>query len=257
MLGAIVGDIIGSPFESSPVKRLDFDLFSDHSCFTDDTVMTVAVADWIMNRGELHEIFHDYVDRYPTAGYGESFFDWCFRRDTEPYNSWGNGSAMRVSPVGYVHDNLDETLSTAERSAAVTHDHPDGILGAQAVAGCIFLARRGQSKDSIRAFVDEHIGYDLSDDLDEIRPGYGFDVSCQGSVPESIISFLESVDFETAIRNAISLGGDADTMACIAGSIAEPFYGGVPRQIADRALEYLDDELSDVLDSFRDRYEIP
>jgi ADP-ribosylglycohydrolase len=256
MLGAIVGDIVGSPFEARPIKSRDFELLTPYSRFTDDTVLTVAVADWILNGGELQAMFHDYVDRYPSAGYGAYFLRWCMRRDNEPYNSWGNGSAMRVAPVGYVHDSLEEILAAAETSASVTHNHPDGIRGAQAVAGCIYLCRVGKTKAEVKSFVEDRIGYDLSRALDEIRPGYDFDLSCEGSVPESIVAFLESTDFESAIRNAISLGGDADTMACIAGGIAEPFYRGVPAAIADQAMSYLDDDLIEVIREFQDRFGI-
>ncbi len=256
MLGAIVGDIIGSPYEGkrSRIKEIEFALFSGESVFTDDTVCTVAVADWILNGGSLAELFHEYVDRYPHAGYGQSFFDWCFRREREPYNSWGNGSAMRVSPAGWARETLKETLALAKRSAAVTHNHPDGVLGAQAVAGCIFNARRGGTTEEIREFVDAWIGYDLRSTLDEIRPDYRFDVSCAGSVPESIIAFLESTDFESAVRNAVSLGGDSDTMAAIAGSIAEAFYGGVPQPLVEEAMSRLDDDLADVVTTFRERF---
>lgn len=254
MIGAIVGDVIGSYFEHFPTKHTDFDLFSENSFFTDDTVLTVAVADWLMNDGELHRYFHRYVDRYPGAGYGATFLNWAQCGETEPYGSWGNGSAMRVSPVAYVRDKLADVLRLAEETAAITHNHPDGILGAIAVAGCVFVARDGGSKDDIRDFVDREIGYDLSRSIDMIRPRYSFDVSCSGSVPEAITAFLESNSLEHAIRLAISLGGDSDTMACIAAAIAEPFYGGVPDELWLPARDRLDGPLLQIVDDFRAAY---
>ena len=189
----------------------------------------------------------------PDAGYGGTFIDWARSCDTEPYNSWGNGSAMRVSPAAYAADSLDEVLELAERTAEVTHNHPDGIAGAQATAGCVFLARTGHSKQEIREFVTGNFDYDLSRKIDDIRNDYSFDVSCAGSVPESIIAFLESQSFESAIRLAISLGGDADTMACVAGAIAEPFYGGVPDDLRQSTRAYLDNQLLGVIDEFCSR----
>ena len=254
MFGAIVGDVAGSHYEHFPTKSIDFDYFREHSCVTDDSVLTIAVADWILNGGPLHNYFHEYVARYPNAGYGGTFINWARCQETEPYNSWGNGSAMRVSPVAYAAGSLDEVLSLAETSASVTHNHPDGIVGAQATAGCIFLARNGGSKSDIRDFVVDRFNYDLSRSIQDIRPTYSFDVSCSGSVPESIIAFLESTSFDMAIRLAISLGGDSDTMACIAGSIAEPFYGGIPKDIAETTRTYLDSRLLSVVDEFTSRY---
>ncbi len=254
MFGAIVGDVAGSHYEHFPTKSLDFDFFREHSCATDDSILSIAVADWILHGGELHDYFHDYVARYPDAGYGGTFINWARCKETKPYNSWGNGSAMRVSPVAYVKDSLEQVLSYAELSASVTHNHPDGILGAQATAGSIFLARTGHTKSEIREFVVNEIGYDLSRSLSDIRPTYAFDVSCAGSVPESIIAFLESNSFESAIRLAISLGGDSDTMACIAGSIAEPFYGGIPTDVYQTTRTYLDHQLLQVVDEFCDQY---
>ena len=254
MFGAIVGDIVGSHYEHFPTKSLDFDLFPEHASVTDDSVLTIAVADWILHRGELYKYFHDYVARYPNAGYGGTFIKWARGGDSEPYNSWGNGSAMRVSPVAYVKDDLEEVLKLAEQTASVTHNHPNGILGAQATAGAVFLARTGHSKSEIREFAVERIGYDLSRTVEEIRPSYSFDVSCAGSVPESITAFLDSDSFESAVRLAISMGGDADTMACIAGAIAEPFYGGVPEVLARRSRGYLDEKMLEVVDEFCGRY---
>lgn len=254
MLGAIAGDIIGSVHEASGTKAKRFPLFDPDSRFTDDTVLTVAVADVLLDGGDFASAFHDYFRAYPAAGYGGTFLSWALNRRTEPYNSWGNGSAMRVSPVAYAAPTLDAVLDLARRSAEVTHDHPEGIRGAQATAAAVFLARTGGSKDDIRRQVGALSGYDLTGSVDSIRPGYQFDVSCQGSVPQSIIAFLDSTDFEDAIRNAVSLGGDADTMACIAGAIAEPFYGGVPDAIADEVLARLDERLRAVVARFRTRF---
>jgi ADP-ribosylglycohydrolase len=254
MIGAIVGDVVGSYFEHYPTKYTDFDLYTDNSFFTDDTVLSVAVADWILNGGDLRNYFHDYVDRYPGAGYGGTFINWARCRDTEPYGSWGNGSAMRVSPTAYARDTLKEVLELAEHTAAVTHNHPDGILGALAVAGCVFVARDGGTKEDIRRFIDAEIGYDISTPLDKIRPFYCFDVSCAGSVPHAISAFLESDSVEHAIRLAISLGGDADTQACIAGAIAEPFFGGVPAALWEPARDRLDESLSGTVEAFLAEY---
>jgi len=254
VIGAIAGDIIGSVWEWDTIKTTEFPLFAERSAFTDDTVLTVAVADCILSGRGYVEAFHDWYDRYPDSGYGGMFIEWARWRRTDPYDSWGNGSAMRVSPVGFAFDTLEEVLAEAERSAAVTHDHPEGIKGAQATAAAIFLAREGRSKDEIRDFVQETFRYDLERFLDEIRPLYKFDVSCQGSVPESILAFLESEDWEGAVRNAVSLGGDTDTMACITGGIAQAFYGGLPDPIRRRALEMLEPDLRDVTEAFCGSY---
>lgn len=254
MIGAIVGDIIGSCFEHSPTKYTDFKLYSRRSQFTDDTVLTVAVADWVLNGGQLRDYFYDYVVRYPDAGYGRTFLTWALGRDSEPYGSWGNGSAMRVSPIGYARDSLSDVLLLAEETAAVTHNHPDGILGALAVAGCVFVARTDGTKDDVRRFIDAEIGYDLSTPINNIRQFYSFDVSCAGSVPQAIRAFLESTSVEHAIRLAVSLGGDSDTMACIAGAIAEPFFGGVPDALWRPACKRLDGKLNDKISAFRDAY---
>lgn len=254
MIGAIVGDVVGSYFEHFPTKSIDFDFYSDSSMFTDDTVLTVAVADWLLNGGDLCTYFHNYVDRYPFAGYGGTFLNWARCRDSEPYGSWGNGSAMRVSPVAYARHSLPEVLRLAQETATVTHSHPEGIRGARAVAGCVFVTRNGGSKEDVRRFVDTEIGYDLSRTIDTIRPSYSFDVSCAGSVPEAITAFLESASFEHAVRLAVSLGGDSDTMACIAGAIAEPFYGGVPDELWLPARSRLDNGLTTVVDAFCSKF---
>ena len=254
MLGAIAGDVIGSVHEVAGTKTKDFPLFDEYCRFTDDTVMTCAVAEKLLRGGDYVDLFHEYVLEYPTAGYGGSFIRWAANRSREPYNSWGNGSAMRVSPVGVVFDSVEEVLAEARRSAEVTHNHPEGVKGAQAVATAVFLARTGSDKPAIKAHLEREFGYDLGGRLDDIRASYSFDVSCQGSVPQSIIAFLESTDFEDAVRNAVSLGGDADTMACIAGAVAEAHFGGVPEHIRTRVLERLDDRLEGVVNEFTGRY---
>jgi ADP-ribosylglycohydrolase len=254
MIGAIVGDIIGSVHEGMGTKFPGFPLLDADCRFTDDTILTVAVADKFLRNGNYVDLYHDYFHAYPQAGYGQSFILWAGHRKREPYGSWGNGSAMRVSPVAYVFDSLNEVLSEAARSAEVTHNHPEGIRGAQAVAAAVFLARTGASKAEIRREVERLSGYDLSESLSEIWHTYGFDVSCQGSVPQSIIAFLESRGYEDAVRKAVSLGGDADTMACIAGAIAEAFYGGVPDEISTPAMALLDLPLKDVIGRFRQTY---
>lgn len=250
MLGAIAGDIIGSVYEHRRIKTKQFPLFSSHSRFTDDTVLTVAVAHALLTGDDLVDVFHQYVDRYPRAGYGGTFVRWATAREREPYNSWGNGSAMRASPTAYAADSLDDVLERARWSAEVTHSHPEGIKGAQATAAAVYLAREGADKSQIKREIEERFGYDLSTPLDTIRDGYSFDVSCQGSVPESLISFLEAESFEDAVRNAVSLGGDADTMACIAGAVAEPFFG-IPDEIREQALARLDEPLEYVVKQFQ------
>lgn len=250
LLGAIAGDVIGSVYEFRPCRSTDFDLFLDYSEYTDDTVMTVANADWLLTGDSLLGIMQEYGNRYPTAGYGGMFYNWLKSRDPKPYNSWGNGSAMRVSPVGWAFDTLEETLEAAKQSAEVTHNHPEGIKGAQATAACIWMARKGKSKQEIKEYVERVFGYDLSRTCNEIRPAYRFDVTCQGSVPESIIAFLESSDYESAIRLTVSLGGDADTMGAITGGIAEAFYGGVPEHIRKEVLKRLPNEFIEVMQRF-------
>jgi ADP-ribosylglycohydrolase len=254
MLGAIAGDIIGSVYEGHNIKRTDFPLFGPWNHFTDDTVLTVAVADAIMTGAPYSEKLREYYRYYPRAGYGGRFRKWAASDDIRPYYSKGNGSAMRVSPVGFAFDTLDEVMEQAKQSAEVTHNHPEGIKGAQATASGIFLARTGRTKREIRDFIETSFGYDLSRTLDEIRPTYGFDESCQGTVPQAMMAFLESENFEDAIRNAISLGGDSDTLACITGGIAQAFYGRVPEFIAQRVLEILDAELRDVALKFMEVY---
>jgi ADP-ribosylglycohydrolase len=254
MLGAIAGDVIGSVHESTRTKTKDFPLLTPESRFTDDTVLTVAVADCLLHRRDYVDALHEYFHAYPNAGYSGTFYLWASSRRRKPYKSWGNGAAMRVSPVAYVGKTLDEVLAEAKRSAVVTHDHEQGIRGAQATAAAVFLARTGSTKEQIRRFIEERFDYFLDETLDDLRPTYQFDASCQWSVPQSIIAFLESTGFEDAVRNAVSLGGDADTMACIAGSIAEAYYGGVPAAIAVPVLAKLDDRLRSVVREFGEYY---
>lgn len=257
MLGAIAGDIIGSVHEFLQEKTKDFPLFVDHSRFTDDSVLTIAVADCLLTGLPYVDSFHRYTRAYPDRCYGAGFWHWVESGSREPYNSWGNGAAMRVSPVGWAFDELEEVLDEAKKSAEVTRNHPEGIRGAQATAAAIYLARQGESKSRIRSSIQDRFGYDLSRSIDSIRPDYSFNESCQGTVPEAIVAFLDSTDYEDTIRLAISLGGDADTLACIAGGIAEAFYGGVPENIATQAMASLDDELRKVLVRFREEHGKP
>ena len=250
MLGAIVGDIVGSIYEFNNHRSKDFPLFGEDCKFTDDTVLTIAVADCLMNNGNYTEYIKNYARKYTGRGYGGRFRQWISSESMEPYNSWGNGSAMRVSAVGFAYNDLEAVMNEAKRSAEVTHNHREGIKGAQATAVAIFMARKGQSKEQIKAAIAQSFGYDLNRTVDEIRPTYVFNESCQETVPEAIIAFLESKDFEDAIRNAISLGGDSDTLACITGGIAEAFYGGVPEDIAKKALSYLDSNMREVVEKF-------
>ena len=254
MLGAIAGDVIGSVHEYVATKSTTFDLFVPESRFTDDTVLAVAVADCLLNGLNYVDAFHDYFLAYPNAGYGLRFFEWASAGRREPYNSYGNGSAMRVSPVGHVFDTMEEVLAEAARSAAVTHNHPEGIKGAQATAAAVFMARQGESKKRMKTWLERTFGYNLSERLDDLRPTYSFDESCQGTVPASLIAFFESQDYEDAVRKAISLGGDADTLACITGAVAEPHYGSVPPHIAAAVLAALDERLRGVVVRFCDRY---
>lgn len=259
MLGAIIGDIIGSRFEFSSGKNKDFELF-DSSCRpTDDSIMTIAVGTACAEadiddeddfKAKLIKYMRELGRMYPDAGYGALFYEWIFANCTYSYGSFGNGSGMRVSPVAWAGDSIDEVRKLARWSAEITHDHPEGIKGAQAVASAVFLARKGKSKEEIREYIEENF-YDLDFTVDSVRPGYSFDVTCQGSVPHAIVCFLDSTDYEDALRNAVSLGGDGDTIACMAGAIAEAFYG-IPSEIEEEALTYLDDTLSEYYFSYAD-----
>jgi ADP-ribosylglycohydrolase len=254
MLGAIAGDVIGSVFEVQNTKSTDFKLFSKQTTFTDDSVLTVAIADAIIRGQSYKESVLAWGRRYPDRGYGWHFGQWLFLDDPRPYNSWGNGSAMRVSPIGWAFDSLEKTIEQAKISAGITHNHPEGLKGAAAVAAAIYLARTGENKKIIKKNIAGRFEYNLDRTLDEIRPSYTFDASCQGTVPEAIIAFMESENFEDSIRKAISLGGDSDTLACIAGGLAEAFYGGVPEAIETRVLELLPEEIRIVIRQFQEEY---
>ena len=256
MLGALIGDIIGSVYEFNNIKSTDFELFYEESYFTDDTVMTLAVAKWLIEddtHTEQHLIrcMQELGRRYPDAGYGGTFYRWIFQDDPQPYNSWGNGAGMRVSPVGLYAKTLDEALRLAEITASVSHNHPEGIKGAQAIASCVFLCKEGKTKVEIKDYIENTFGYDLTRTIDEIRPNYRFDVSCQGSVPEAIIAFLEGNSFEEVLRLAISLGGDSDTIACMACGIAACMYP-IPDDIAEICDEILTDDLRWIKNKFID-----
>ena len=256
MLGAIAGDVIGSVFEGwSGSMSPGFEpLFQIGARFTDDTVLTVAVAETLLHGGDLVDALKRHARSYPNAGYGGTFRRWFLSDERAPYQSWGNGSAMRVSPAGFAAGTLEEALGLAKWSAEVTHDHPEGIKGASAAAAAIFLARTGHGKDAIRAYVARTFGYALDARLDDLRPTFVFDVSCQGTVPPALLAFLESTDYEHAVRLAVSLGGDTDTLACITGGIAQAFYGGVPGPIRNQALDRLDARLRGVVEEFEARY---
>lgn len=275
MIGAVIGDTVGSVYEFNNIKTTEFPLFDSESNFTDDSVMTFAVADWLLRDNnhtpkKLIDTFVWFANQFPCpmGGYGGSFHNWLlnpktvyedvmmedgstktFMRDVrEPYNSWGNGSAMRTSAVGWMFDTLKETERVAEIQAAVTHNHPEGIKGAQATSAAIFMARNGKTKDEIKRYIETRFGYDLSRSCDEIRPWYTFNESCQGTVPQAITAFLESTDFESCIRLGVSLGGDSDTLACIAGGIAEAFYKDIPKWIVDEVWRRLPYAFKGILD---------
>lgn len=263
MLGAIIGDTVGSVYEFCNCKSTKFPLFSTLSSHTDDSVMSMAVAEWLLTDPEhsqatLEECLIRWGHRYPKAGYGGAFSRWLFHpehlgdyrmdrhsfeqtySDRHPYNSWGNGSAMRCSACGWVARSLEEAEDLAKRSAEITHNHPEGIKGAQTVAATIWMARHDATKEEIHAYITNRFGYDLSKDCDDIRPDYYFDVSCQGTVPQAIVAFMDSWDFESAIRLAVSLGGDSDTLTCITGSIAEAYYKVIPEHITTEMHKRLD-----------------
>ncbi len=257
IIGAISGDIIGSIYEFNSIKTKDFELFNRRSEFTDDTVMTLAIANWLVedktSKDVLIKNLKRFGNEYPNAGYGGMFKKWLRQDNPDPYGSWANGSAMRVSPCAWVADSLEEAQDLAYQSAAVTHDHPEGIKGALATCDAIYLARIGAEKDEIKDHIETRYEYDLDRSVDEIRQTYSFDVSCAGSVPESIICFLEARDFEDSIRNAVSLGGDADTQAAITGSIASAYWD-VPKNISFKAIHRLDYRLLGVFIDFEEKF---
>ena len=253
MIGAIAGDMIGSPYESHPIKTVAFPLTV--AAFTDDTVLTIAVANAIIRCKDYRLAIKCFARNFPNLPYGGSFWHWIWDPNSIPYYSYGNGSAMRVSPVGFAFESVDAVLLNARRSAEVSHNHPEGIKGAQATALAVFLARKGEDKAAIRRQIEARFDYHLDCSVDDIRTGYCFDVTCQGSVPESIIAFLDAGDYETAVKNAVSLGGDADTMACIAGGIAQAFYKSIPANLVLQVRQRLPDALLAVLDEFNEIYE--
>ena len=254
MVGAVTGDIIGSVYEAAPIKSTRFPLFTARSCFTDDTVLTVATAAAILDRMDYANAYRRLARAYPASGFGAAFARWFQAPEAPPYQSWGNGAAMRVSPVGWAFNTEKRVLQEALRSAAVTHDHPEGIRGAQATALAIWLARQGRGKAEIRDIIGHRFGYDLKRSVAAIRPLYGFEIACQRSVPEAIICFLEAADFESAVRNAVSLGGDSDTQACIAGSMAEAYFGPLPPAVQTEVARRIPPPFKDVLVRFTQKY---
>ena len=254
MLGALAGDIIGSVYEWNNIKTKKFELFAPGCFFTDDSILTVALADTILTGTPYRENLKVFARKYPGGGYGGRFLEWALSEAADPYDSWGNGAAMRVSPAGWAYGDLETVLNRAKEFTEITHNHPEGIKGGQATAAAVFLARQGESKKSIRRYVEGSFGYDLSRHVDEIRPGYTFDVSCRGTVPAALRAFLDSENFEDAIRTAVSLGGDTDTVACITGSVAEAFYGGVPEEIEAKVYSILDGFLGGIAREFRKLY---
>lgn len=275
MLGAIAGDVIGSVYEFNNTRDYNFPLFSEESIYTDDSVMTMAVASWLLidpthSFEGLEETMLDFSLQYPRpyGGYGGVFWHWLFQPESlrpapcpysstegrHPYGSYGNGSAMRCSAVGWAFGSLERTEEIAGISASITHNHPEGIKGAQATAAAIFLARTGNSKGEIKRYIQQKYGYDLEREYDEVKLRYGWQDSCQKTVPEAIIAFLSSSDYEDAIRRAVSLGGDSDTLACITGGIAEAYYGGVPTEIKTEVLSRMNNHLREVLNMFSQRF---
>lgn len=250
LFGAVIGDVIGSVFEWNNVKTTEFDLFCDKSDFTDDTILSIAVADCLLSGKDYTKTYQEYGRKYPDRSYGGYFNNWLKSEDPKPYNSWGNGSAMRVSACGCFYDTLEETLAEAKRSALPTHNHREGIKGAQSIAAAIFLARTGSGKKKIKQYIQDIFRYDLDRKIKDIREVYVFDETCQGSVPEAIIAFLESTDFENAIRLAVSIGGDSDTIACITGGIALAYYKELPSEIANKTWDLLPEEFKEIIIQF-------
>ncbi len=252
IIGAIIGDIVGSRFEWNNCRSTDFEFLTEQCTFTDDTVMTIAVAKWLTTKESLSDIMRNWGKAYPERGYGGMFYQWLFSRDPEmqkPYNSFGNGAGMRVSPCGFYACSLEQAHQLAKESADVSHNHPEGVKGAQSIAAAIYLARSGRSKAEIKSYIESTFGYDLSRTCDEIRPAYQFNETSQGSCPEAIIAFFESDSYESAVRLAVSLGGDSDTIACMTGGIAAAYYG-VPDEIINSTLPFLPQEMIDVIQHF-------
>lgn len=254
IIGAIIGDIVGSRFEFNNYRSTDFEFLNDKCFFTDDSVMTIAVADWVTNKRQtdrhLALYLREWGRKYPNRGYGGMFLRWLLSKElSSPYNSFGNGSAMRVSPCGFYAQSLDEALFLAKQSAEVTHNHPEGIKGAQSVAAAIYLAKTGSTKAIIKEYIENNFGYDLSRTCDEIRRVYKFNETCQETCPEAIIAFLESHDYESAIRLGISLGGDSDTIGAITGGIAAAYYG-IPNSIIEEVKRFIPFEFIDIVEKF-------
>lgn len=263
MIGAILGDIVGSIYEFDNIKTKDFQLFDKECFFTDDSVMTIAIAETLLHyehidtdnidafKEDLISTMHMIGIRYPDCGYGGHFLVWILRNKREPYNSFGNGSAMRVSSVGWYAKTLEEAELIAKVTAEVSHNHPEGIKGAVATAGAVFLARTGATMEELKKYISKYYTIDFT--IDEIRPIYDYDITCQGTVPQAMQAFFESTSFEDAIRNAISIGGDSDTLAAITGAVAEAYYG-IPDELKETALSYLDERLLNITERFEDKY---
>lgn len=263
MIGAILGDVVGSIYEFDNIKTKEFELFDKECFFTDDSVMTIAIAEALMQADEIKEenledfkenlitVMHEIGVKYPDCGYGGHFLVWMLRNKREPYNSFGNGSAMRVSSVGWYAKSLEEAELIAKATAEVTHNHPEGIKGAVATSGAVFLARTGATMDELKEYISKYYTIDFT--IDEIRPVYKFNETCQETVPQAMQAFFESTSFEDAIRNAISIGGDSDTLAAITGAVAEAYYG-IPEEMKETALSYLDERLLSIVERFGDKY---
>lgn len=261
MIGSIIGDIVGSVYEFTPnnIKTKQFEFFNPNGSYTDDSILTFATADWLLHGGEVAHYYSKYGEKYPwpMGGYGGGFKLWLVRsirhQDYRPYNSCGNGSAMRVGPVGWAFDTIEEILAKAKESAECTHNHPEGIKGAQATALAIMMARHGCDKNEIRSEIEKRFEYDLQFTCEQIRPTYTWGGTCQDSVPQAIVAFLDGEDYEDSIRNAISIGGDSDTIGCITGSIAEA-YLGVPADLRNSAMNYLPEEFQSIISEFENKF---
>lgn len=261
MIGSIIGDIVGSIYEFTPnnIKTKQFEFFNPNGSYTDDSILTFATADWLLHGGEVAHYYSKYGEKYPwpMGGYGGGFKLWLVRsirhQDYRPYNSCGNGSAMRVGPVGWAFDTIEEILAKAKESAECTHNHPEGIKGAQATALAIMMARHGCDKNEIRSEIEKRFEYDLQFTCEQIRPAYTWGGTCQDSVPQAIVAFLDGEDYEDSIRNAISIGGDSDTIGCITGSIAEAYFG-VPADLRNSAMNYLPEEFQSIISEFENKF---
>ena len=261
MIGSIIGDIVGSVYEFTPnnIKTKQFEFFNPNGSYTDDSILTFATADWLLHGGEVAHYYSKYGEKYPwpMGGYGGGFKLWLVRsishQDYRSYNSCGNGSAMRVGPVGWAFDTIEEILAKAKESAECTHNHPEGIKGAQATALAIMMARHGCDKNEIRSEIEKRFEYDLQFTCEQIRPTYTWGGTCQDSVPQAIVAFLDGEDYEDSIRNAISIGGDSDTIGCITGSIAEAYFG-VPADLRNSAMNYLPEEFQSIISEFENKF---